>query len=245
MKLKLTLALVVLSLFALKAQSVDEIITQHIENSGGQDAWSSIETVKIVAKMVTPQGEMKMSIQQAKPNNIYSEVEVMGQKIIQGYDGTTAWMINPMTGSTDAQEMPPQLKKQLLDNAQNLESDWINYKSKGHEVALEGKETIDGVETYKVKLIKNKNNDKPESTTLYFFDTENYIPIMMRVTATEGPTAGITVDTKLSDYKETNTGVLMPHYMETSVMGQSNEIIYEEIVMNADLDEGIFKMPGK
>ncbi|MEM8567947.1 MAG: hypothetical protein AAGF85_15905, partial [Bacteroidota bacterium] len=62
---------------------------------------------------------------------------------------------------------------------------------------------------------------------------------------TEGPTAGITVDTKLSDYKETNTGVLMPHYMETSVMGQSNEIIYEEIVMNADLDEGIFKMPGK
>ena len=36
--------------------------------------------------MVAPQDEMKITIEQAKPDHIYTEVEVMGQKIIQDYD---------------------------------------------------------------------------------------------------------------------------------------------------------------
>ncbi|MEM9855866.1 MAG: outer membrane lipoprotein-sorting protein [Bacteroidota bacterium] len=245
MKFKLALMLTGLIAFSLKAQTVDEILNQHIENSGGKEAWSSIESIEIEAKMVTPQGEMAMSIKQAKPDHIYSEINMMGQKIIQGYDGTTAWMINPMTGNTEAQEMPEPLKQQLLANSQSMDSDWIDYKAKGHEVTLEGNETIDGVETYKIKLVKNKNNDKPESTAYFFFDTENYIPIVTRVSPTEGPTAGMTIETKLSDYKETNIGVLMPFHMETAVMGQSTQMVFEEVTMNADIDESIFKMPGK
>lgn len=245
MKLKLTFVLLVVSIFSLRAQSLDEILAKHIENSGGKEAWSSVETVKIKAKMVTPQGEMTMSIKQAKPDRIYSEMEVMGQKIIQGYDGTTAWMINPMTGNSSAQEMPEPIKQQLLANMQSMDSDWIDHASKGHEVTLEGNETIDGVETYKIKLVKNKNNDRPETTAYYFFDTENYIPVVIRITPDQGPTAGMTIETKLSDYKETNIGVLMPHHMETAVMGQTSQVIYEEIIMNADIDDNVFKMPGK
>ena len=195
--------------------------------------------------MTMPQGEMTMNIQQMKPNKIYTETVVMGQKIIQGYDGETAWMVNPMTGSTTPQVMPDALKQQLVANAQDMESEWIQYAKKGHEVTLEGKETIDGVETFKVKLVKNKNNDKQESTAYFFFDTENYIPIATRITPDEGPTAGLTIETKLSDYKETNAGVLMAHHYETSVMGQKTELIFDEVIMNANIDEAIFKMPSE
>lgn len=243
MKLRL-LALILCSAFSYSnAQTIDEIIQEHIKNSGGEEAWANISSIKIIAKMSMPQAELKMNIIQKKPNMIYTETDVMGQTIIQAYDGTNAWMVNPMTGSTTPMTMPENLKDQLLSNAQELESDWIRYKEKGHEVTLEGKETIDGVETFRVKLVKNKNNDKPESTAYFFFDTENYIPIATRATTDQGPTPGMTVETKLSDYRETNAGILMPHHMETEAMGQTSTLIFEEVIMNGDIDDSIFKMP--
>ena len=229
----------------LEAQTIDEIIQNHIENSGGEKAWNSVKTIKIAAKMSVPQAEIKMNIMQKKPNMIYTETEVMGQKIIQGFDGETAWMINPMMGTSTPQPMTEDMKQQLLQNAQDMESDWIRFKGKGHEVTLEGEETIDGVETFKVKIIKNKNNDKPESTAFFFFDTENYIPIVMRMVMDDTTTPPTTIQTKLSEYKETNLGILMPHHFETEMMGQTTVLVFDEVVMNEDMSDSLFKMPSE
>lgn len=244
MKLKLSLVLVLVSVFSLQAQTVDEILAQHIENSGGKDAWSSIKSMEMSATIKSPQGEIGMKTIQMSPDKIYQEMNMMGQKIVQGFDGETAWMVNPMTGSTTPQPMPDALKQQFLENAQDMGSVWLDYASKGHKVTLEGSETVDGVDTYKIQLIRKKSDAAQEVKETYFFDKENYIPIAMNVTADQGPTAGMTIQTKLSDYKETNAGVLMAHYVETSVMGQSSSVVIDEIKVNVDVDENVFKMPS-
>ena len=48
----------------LKAQTIDEIIENHIESSGGEKVWNSLKTIKITAKMSVPQSEIKLNIKQ-------------------------------------------------------------------------------------------------------------------------------------------------------------------------------------
>ena len=245
MKLAAFILISIASLGVLKAQAIEDIIEKHIENSGGEEAWGNVKTIKILAKMSVPQAEIKMNIMQKKPDMIYTETEVMGQKIRQGFDGETAWIINPMTGESTPQLMPEEMKQQLLQNAQDMESDWIRYKEKGHEVTLEGKETIDGVETFKVKIIKNKNSGNPGPVAFFFFDTENYIPIATRVITDDTTSPPTTVETKLSEYRETNLGILMPHHFETQVMGQTTTLVFDEVIMNEGVEDDVFKMPSQ
>ena len=46
-----------------------------------------------------------------RPNMMRREIELGGQKMVQGYDGTTIWMLLP---GAPAQEMPPGPQTDLL-----------------------------------------------------------------------------------------------------------------------------------
>ena len=51
------------------------------------------------------------------------------RKVVQAFDGTTAWVINPMMGS-DAQQVVPGGAADLMKNAADFDGALINYKSK-------------------------------------------------------------------------------------------------------------------
>ena len=134
--------------------------------------------------------------------------------------------------------------KELAEEA-IFESEYIDYKKKGHEITLEGKEVIDGVDCYKLKVHKNVGNDMEESVEYHFFDTENFVPIMIRTTIKVGPGKGGTAEEYLSDYQETEYGIIMPYYFETKMEGQVvNQIVVEKVDINVDIEDSIFEMPA-
>lgn len=227
-----------------QAQSIDEILQNYYENTGGIDKWKSMESMKATGTTPTPQGDLGFVMYGKKPNKIKIEVNVAGKTMIpQAYDGKTAWMLNPMAGD-QAQKLPETQAKMIADEA-SFEDDFIDYKQKGHTVELEGSEEIDGVDTYKVKLTKNANNDKTERVEYHFFDKENYVPIMTRTTITEGQGAGTTVETYMSDYQETDFGLMLPYYIETEYNGQTRQkVVINEYMINTDIDDSEFDFPG-
>ncbi len=228
----------------LYAQSVDEILNNYFENTGGIKKWKEMKTSKMTGKAPSPQGEFVFVVYNKRPNLFKIEVDIQGKTLIPtAYDGEVAWGLNPFGGGTTAQKVPEDMAWTVEDQAE-FEPVYIDYKKKGHEITYEGEETIDGAETYKLKLVKNKNNDKEEIIEYHFFDKENFVPIMVRSSVLVGPSKGTESETYMSDYQETKYGIYMPFYIETRSNGQvAQKIVVEKVEINVALDDAIFTYP--
>jgi len=223
---------------ALQAQTADEIIKKSFEALGGADKWRAIKTSKSEAKMAMMGFEFAGTMYGAMPDKMRVEVDVMGQKIIQGYDGTTAWWINPLQIGPDAQVMPDEMAEQMKN--QQFQSPLLDYAQKGHSVALEGKETVEGTACYKIKLTKKDGNEE-----FHFFDAENYVPILIRAPIKTGPTAGQFSETFMSDYQEVN-GLMFAFFLETKVAGQSvQKITLSKVTLDEEMKDDLFLFPKK
>ncbi len=223
---------------AIQAQSVDDIINNYIANTGGADKWKSLKATKANANFSMSGFEFPGVMYNTNTNKMRVNVNVQGMEIVQAYDGQTGWMINPFMGGQEPQKMPAEQVEEMAK--QEFESPFIDYQNKGHKVELLGEETVDGTATYKVKLSK-KNGD----VEFYFFDKENYVPIMSKRAVTSGPAKGQEAETYYSDYQEVN-GLILPFYTETKIGGQSlQKIVIKSVELNPAVDESMFAFPEK
>ncbi len=226
------------SAVAVQAQTADEIIAKSFVTLGGADKWKALKTTKSEAKMAMMGFEFAGTMYNAEPNKMRVEIDVMGQKIIQCYDGSTAWWINPLQVGPDAQVMPEEMAESVKN--QEFQSPLLDYASKGNKVTFEGKETIDGTECHKIKLVKKDGNEE-----FYFFDTENFVPVMVRAAIKTGPTAGQFSETFMSDYQEVS-GLMFPFFLETKVAGQSvQKVTLSKVTLNEEMKDDMFLFPKK
>lgn len=237
MKKLLSVSMMCLLFLGLQAQTVDEILDQYFENIGGVEAWQKLNSMKIIGTTSMQGMEFPITVYSKRPNLEMVEVSVQGMQIVQAFDGKTAWSINPMMGSSDPtkaaeEEATEAAKRQFEDN-------FINYKEKGHTVELLGTKEIEGTETFEIKLTKNTGDEE-----IHYFDSENYVPIMMRSFAAAGPMKGQTVETYLSDYEE-HEGLMVPMSMEQKVGGQTlMQGTWTEVEFDAEMGDDIFAFPS-
>lgn len=231
-------ACLAIACFVMNAQNVDEIISKYFENMGGLEQLKALKSLKLSCTMSSPMGNLSMVIYQKAPNFSRTEVEFQGQKMIQAYDGKTAWAINPMMGSAEPQVLEGEMAKSIIDQS-TFEDPFIDYASKGNTVTFEGEENVDGVECYKVKLVKAKDSTD-ESTQIYYFDKEYAMPVMITSTAN-----GTEIDTYLSDYREVKNGLMMAHKIEVKAMGQTAQsITVDSIEIDPEFSDDLFKFPA-
>lgn len=226
---------------ALQAQTADDIITKYIATTGGADKWKALKSTQIEGKVATPQGDIPMTYYLKSPNKSKMILNFQGQEFVMtAFDGTTGWYKNPMQGGNVPQKMDEEQTKELA--LEEFEDEFIDYKKKGHAVTLEGKEEIDGVQCFKIKLEKNKNNDRDDITEYHYFDAENFVPILQKSYIRTGPSKGTEMQTYMSDYQEVE-GLMMPFFLEQKMNGQSvGKITIEKVTLNK-VEDGIFVFP--
>ncbi len=228
---------------AVQAQTADEIIAKYFENTGGIEKMKALKTMKASGKMTMQGMDLDFNMTSKVPNKQLVKIMVQGQEIIQAYDGTDAWMLNPFMGGKDPVKIPAEEAKEMTE--QEIEDEFIDYKKKGHQVTLLGKEEVDGTACFKIELIKNKNNDKEDVTEIHYFDAENFVPIMTTAFARSGPVKGQEAKTYLSDYQEVD-GLMMPFSMETKVNGQTiQKMTLQKITINESVEDTLFTFPKK
>lgn len=221
-----------------QSQTVDEILANYFENTGGEKKWAALKSTKIEGLVSTQGIEIQGTIYSMKPNLQRLEFDIQGKTMIQAYDGETAWMINPMMPSLEPQKMPEEAAQEFT--SEQFESEFLNYKEKGHTVELIGKKEIEGAETFEVKLTK-----KDGTVQFHYFESENFVPIMFKRTIISGPAKGQFDETYLSDYQEVD-GIMMPYFMERKMNGQSiMKITIQSITLNEDLKDDLFAFPTK
>src|ERR1700733_12560378 len=84
--------------------TVDEVIQKHIEALGGTAKLNAIQTLVVTGKAsILGQTEAPLTIRVKRPNLLRLEITFQGRKVVQAFDGVTAWTINPMIGAEPKQ----------------------------------------------------------------------------------------------------------------------------------------------
>ncbi|MFL2643033.1 MAG: outer membrane lipoprotein-sorting protein [Flavobacteriales bacterium] len=231
--------------YSINAQTVDEIISNYFENTGGVENWEKIEGVKMSAKVNQGGMEIPIEIVQLKSGKMMTTINFQGQSIKQGvFDGEVLWSTNFMTQK--AEKSDEEAINMVKNEMNQFPDPFLNYKEKGFTAELMGTETVDGAETFKIKLTTTPNiieGKEVPSVSYYFFDNENFVPIQVQEEIMEGPGKGMVSEVKMSDYQEAGD-VYMPYSMTQGVKGQPGApITMDSIEINPTVDDSEFAFP--
>ena len=237
-------ALLLFFSFSTNAQTVDEIIENYIENTGGAENWAKVKSIKMT--ITVNQMGMEIPIEQyLSSKRTYSKISLQGQEIKQGvFDGETLWSTNFM--SMKAEKSDQEDVQIVKDELAEFPDPFLNYNENGFTAELMGTEVVDGSDTFKVKLTKKPmvvDGEEVPNVSIYYFDTENFVPIMMHEEVMSGPGKGMIMEAKMSDYQEVE-GLYMPFSMSQGVKDQPGQpLTITSIELNVEADESEFKFP--
>lgn len=225
------LALVVVSVSALKAQTVDEVIAKYVDAIGGKEKLSQVKSLYTENSMevmgnAAPQREYLI-----EGKGFKTEVEFNGANIINCYTDKNGWSINPMMGGANAEAMPEALYKSGKTQIY-LCGGLSDYAAKGYKAELAGKEG----NNFKIKLSDGG------SETLYFIDASSYL-LTKSIIKSEMMGQAVDVTTTYADYKKTDFGIMIPYTKNIDMgMFQLGQKV-EKVEVNKELDLKIFDMP--
>ncbi len=217
------------------AQDLDEILDNHFETIG-QKNLKNVKTIQATGKAVMMGMESPFKMISKRPNKIQVTVEFQGAKIIQAYDGETAWAINPMMGSADPMDVTGPEADGLIESG-DMDGQLWKYKEKGHQLELEGTEEVDGAEAYVLKLTKKNGN-----IDHYYLETESYLILKIKSkTIVNG--SETEAEALLSNYQEVD-GYVMAFTIEQKYGGQTAmTIMMDEVKADVEVDDSIFSKP--
>ncbi len=243
---KITLfVLAIFASFTINAQTADEIINTYFENIGGLENMKKVEGIKMAAKVNQQGMEIPLEIIQLKSGKQMTVINFQGKEIKQGvFDGETLWSTNFMTMKAEKSDAEATANMKLEIN--DFFDPFIDYKEKNYTIELLGNETIDGAETFKIKLTKEPvtiDGKKEESISFYFFDTENFVPIAVQSEMKSGQAKGMISEVTFSDYQEVD-GIYFPFSMTQGVKGQpGSPLTITSIELNPKIDDSVFAFP--
>lgn len=218
MKKPLTLILGLFLTVGLRAQSVDEIINKYFENTGGVDKWKNLKGVKMEGKANQQGMDIPFTVIQLKDGRQMVSYSLQGKDLKQGvYDGTTLWSVNFV--NMKAEKSDAEATENFKQDIGEFPDPFLTYKERGLKVELLGKETVEGTETFKLKLTKKPikvDGKETENIVFYYFDAENFVPLVMEQEIKSGPMKGKIAQTKMSDYQEVN-GLMFPFSLADGV----------------------------
>lgn len=225
------------SIFGLQAQDLQEVLDSYFETIG-QENFVKHKTMTAKGKSIQQGMETDFTMYQKRPDKMRLEVDIQGTQMIQAYNGETAWMIMPWTGSLDPVELSGW---QLEAFARQADFDGMlyNYEEKGYAAELIGTEDMEGTEVFKIKMTSDDGN-----VFYHFIDADNFV-LLKTTSKMKMGDSEIESDMYFGNYKEKD-GIVMPYSIENRSKGETqSEINMTEIVFDNDIDDSVFAMPEK
>lgn len=211
------------------------LVAKHVAAIGGREALEKHTSLHQAGTFSMPAMgiEGPINIYRAKPAQFVQQI-VLGSfgEMSQGYNGTTAWAIQPMQGASVLSGEQAEQAKQQAD----FFADYPDV-SKYTTIETVGIEDFEGKKCYKVKLVKPGVGGE----SMQYFDVETGLAAGV-VRTLENPQMGkIDITAVLSDYKDQG-GIKMPSKM-TQKTPQGDVILTFTTVEWDKVDAKIFDLP--
>ena len=240
--------LIILGLFILflvsiqfaSVKTVDEVIDKYIEARGGKEKLHSINSIYMEGRREMMGNEVTVRITKEQDKLSRTEFEKDGMISFDLITNKEAWKYSP-TGMYEPQKMPDELIT-AFETELDIAGPLVDYAAKGHSTELIGKENIDDITCFKIKLTTKAGKD-----IIYWIRSDNYL--LLQSTSIESdiqgtrPKLGKTLIV-YKDYKAVD-GVLFAHSFEKRIDGGemlgSSDIIFSRIEVNKPIDEKLYK----
>jgi hypothetical protein len=181
--------------------------------------------------------ELPFQLELQRPHNMRLELEFAGATAVQVFDGTNGWKLRPFMGRRDPEPYTAE-ELQLAMQQPDMEGLLIDYEAKGYRLALDGIDSVDGKDAYKLALTL------PDGQLRHVWvDTRTFLDVKMDGSRKLNGKERV-VSTFIRSYKNAG-GVKVPDLVETRVEGitGSEKMKIDKVIVNAQLDPGHFTKP--
>jgi outer membrane lipoprotein-sorting protein len=237
--LPLALALLAATLAspATPTPTVDDIVARYVAARGGLKKIRSIQTLRETGRISAGADRQALVTRELKrPNRARFEFTVQGVTGVFISDGERGWKMSPFEGNTGPTALSDDVVQEAAEQG-DIEGPLVDWKAKGHQVELVGREVVGGSEAYKLKLTLKSGAVRYE-----YLDVNTFYRLRADSTR-EMRGHPVQIEATFGDYKKTR-GVLFPHRIELAAAGrpQHLRIVVEMIEINPPLSDALFEM---
>lgn len=218
-----------------QAQTADDIINKYIDARGGKDKLKSLTSVYMEGSRQIMGNEVIVKVTTVQDKLFRTDFELGATTGFTIVTPTEGWSFIPMQ-SPKVEPIPADRLKGMQGQLDIL-GPLVDYAAKGNKVTLQGKETVDGKEAYKIQVILAGGKE-----IFYFIDAETDLVIQTRQQSpVRGNNPTQELITNYSDYKSFD-GIMFPQTISVPGSGMmGGTTTFEKIVVNKTIDESQFK----
>jgi outer membrane lipoprotein-sorting protein len=222
---------------AAPSPTVDEIVGKYVAGRGGLKKLRSIETLRQKGHAnAGPNRDALVTRELKRPARSRFEFKVQGVTAVFLSDGARGWEVSPFDGDPEPRQLSDEVVSEAAEQA-DIEGPLVDWKAKGHQAELAGRETVGGRDTYKLKLTL-----KAGDVRSMYIDAKTYQLVRTDSTRTvRGRPVRIT--TTFGDFKKTG-GVLFPRVVEVEAAGRPNRlrVVVDSVEINPPLSDARFEL---
>jgi outer membrane lipoprotein-sorting protein len=223
---------------ALGAETVDQVVAKNLDARGGVEKLTSIQSVRMSGTLTLGPGtQAGISMEFRRPKMVRTEYALQGKTAVQAYDGRVAWQIMPFSGRVEAEVMTGEDVTSMEEQA-DVEGELVGWKAKGLTVELLGRETVDGIDAWKLRITK-----KSGAVKTMWLDAATYLESREESERTIQGKPAVWVTT-LSDYRDVG-GRKVPFATESRPKEGtgSQKITLSTVEFDVPIDPAVFRMP--
>ena len=210
-----------------KDLTAEKVIDKYIEAIGGRNNINKIKDLQQIGSVSMMGRSVTIKSFREAPDKFANITEMNGQVVQkQVYDGEKA----KVTAMGQQREIQGEQLKNLRYEAKMFK--FLRYDELDVELELQGIESVDGEEAYKIKVTTPAGQAKYD-----FYSVETGLKIQTKATQ-QTPQGEITSTQKFSDYREVK-GVKFPYTIDISGM-QSMTLKMDTYKVNEGIDPSVF-----
>lgn len=227
---------------AAQEYSAQDLVAKNLAARGGAEKMAALKSVRFDGKLVFP-GDFQLTYQETRAREaagdaVRIDAALQGLTVIQAYDGTSGWRVNPFEGRKDAERMSGDEARALADAAR-MDGTLLSARADGSTLTALGREDFDGTLAYKLK-VSQKDGDE----FVYLLDPDSWLEIKITETRKLRGAPQVT-EYELGDYEAVG-GVLYPMSVENWQQGQPNQrqrTLIAKAVANPPIEPALFAIP--
>jgi hypothetical protein len=225
------------------AQTVDELVSRHIEARGGYDKIKAIQTIKITRTVATPFNDVRVIIYKKRPQLFRAEQgpATPGAPLTpRGVNADAAW--DTVQGGKIATR-PEAAAAEARDLDGDFDGLLVDWKQKGHTVSYEGRESLPAGETYKLKVKTRSGAER-----VIYLDANTYLERRQTGILNLPPNRQFNIVLDFGNYRDVN-GVKFAYDINEDRTGKEPSLSFvtytEAIEVNVPLEDSLFATPNK
>ncbi len=223
---------------AAPSPTAGEIVARYVAACGGLKKIRSVQTLRETGRISAGPGREALVVRERKrPGRTRFEITLQGVTGVFVSDGERGWKMSPFEGDEGVAPLPDEAVREAAEQG-DIEGPLVDYKAKGHQVELLGRETIAGREAYKLKVTLKSGAVRTEyldAKTFYRVRTDSTRQMRGRP---------VRIETVFSDYAKVQ-GIPFPRHIEVTAEGRPQKltVTVEKVEVNPPLSDSLFERP--